>query len=366
MKNRYKFTSLLAVLFSALVLASCSTDIPHELEMGKNAFYNNNDVMAKNKFKKCADMGDSQGQFWLGYITLLLGGHYSETDSLAMTEEERGKYIFDLFQKSASQGDGDGCWGLYNCYMGGIGVVKDEKKAADYLDKSVELNSSWGYVDKGYELIHKNQVEEGLKLIKKSADAQNYRGICVLGSCYYAGVGVEKDVNKGIELLTESAEHRDVRANSALASLYFSGTDNIEPDYNKAFKYAQKGNYDGKTEYILAQCYIFGHGVEKNIDRGAYHARCSAELGFVLGQSLWASCCVDGYGTMQDAVKYYQMAAEQGDIIATTRLGKIYLNGTAGEINYTKAKKYLRKAASQGNEEAKELLERNYYLLNYY
>lgn len=75
--------------------------------------------------------------------------------------------------------------------------------------------------------------------------------------------------------------------------------------------------------------------------------------------------CADGYGTMQEAFDRYMKAADQGDTLGMTRVGKYILTGKAGKIDYAMAKRYLRKAASLGDEEAQELLKTYQILLKY-
>jgi TPR repeat protein len=259
-----KTYNLIALILCAMAFASCSkTDVPKLLEEGKNAFYAADYVKAKEAFEKCAKEDDSQGQFWLAYLTFYT--HDSETDSLAMSQEE-AKYAFDLYKKSADQNDGDGYFGMAACYMTGYGVTKDESKFIECIDKSAELNSSFGKASKGKRLIDKggaNNIKKGIALIKESAEAGNYFGKTLLGASYLDGTGVPADVNKGLGLLIESANHNDRDANSALARLYYSGMKTIPEDKVKAFKYAEKGVSDGMTHFILSMCYYKGEGTKK-------------------------------------------------------------------------------------------------------
>ena len=132
---------ILAMLLCVAAFTACSTpDIPKLLEQGKTAFYKADYSEAKNAFKECADAGDSQGQYWLAYITLNTNGHFSDNDTLNMSKEEINKYCYDFFKKSADQNDGDGYYGLALCFRNGYGVAQEKNKYTEYLDKSVELN----------------------------------------------------------------------------------------------------------------------------------------------------------------------------------------------------------------------------------
>lgn len=360
---------ILAMLLCVVAFTACSTpDIPKLLEQGKTAFYKANYSEAKNAFKECADAGDSQGQYWLAVTTFKSDGHYSETDTLAMSKEETYKYCYDLFKKSADQNDGDGYYGLALCFANGYGVAQDKNKYTEYLDKSVELNSSFGKAWKGHYLVQKGgkeNVQKGIALIKESADAGNYDGKCLLGAYYMDGVGVEKNINKGLKLLQESASHYDRRANSILARLYFFGTESIKANHAKAFKYAKKGGNDGTTTFILSMCYWTGKGTEKNEKLSAAYAWASANHGFAPGQRWWAAFCEDD-GTEEEAFGWYKKAADQGDMIGMEGVGRLLLTGKAGKTDYATAKRYLKKAASMGSQRAQQLLSTYQWELSQY
>lgn len=360
---------LVAILLGAVMFTSCSkVNVQKLLEEGKAAFYKADYVEAKNAFVKCADEGNSQGQFWLAFTTIRTGGHYSDTDTLAMAKEEVDKYIYDLYKKSADQNDGDGYYGLYTCYMQGINVVKDETKAAEYLDKAVELNSAEAKADRGNQLVQKGgaeNIQKGIVMIKESAEVCP-TGKAVLGACYMDGTGVEADVNKGLELLKGAAKQNSLWANTVLARIYYFGIKKIPANPEKAFEYALKGMNDGVIHYILSQCYYNGKGTKKDVARAAYQAQRSAECGYVLGQSWWAAFCASGYGTQAEAFDWYMKAANQGDRFSICAVGEYLLKGTAGKTDYAKAKKYLQKAASMGSTEAQELLQTYAWALSDY
>lgn len=61
-------------------------------------------------------------------------------------------------------------------------------------------------------------------------------------------------------------------------------------------------------------------------------------------------------GNYTEAVRYYRLAAQQGDADAQYNLGDCYYNGTGVTQDYEEAKKWFEKAAAQGNEAAKTLL----------
>lgn len=363
-----RYGAYVLVLIS-LIFASCSKDTAELLEEGKTAFYAAEYVKAKNAFLECSNRGDSQGQFWLAVLTNQVNGHYSETDTLKMSEDEIQKYTFDLYKKSAEQNDGDGYYGLFTCYLHGKGVVANMKEAQKCLDKSVELNSYWGYATKGRVLVTgelgEKDVNKGIEYIKKSADAKNYLGITTLGEFLVAGLGIEKDVNRGMNLLKEASEHNMVIANDVLARAYFYG-DCGERNSSLAFNYAKNGTNIDATIYILAVCYYYGEGVEQNSNLGVKLARMASRTDYAPAIRFWGDICEDGYGTKIEAFEYYMKAAELGNTYATAKVGEYLLLGTIGKTDYSLAKKCLMKAASEGSDNAQKLLSTYSGFLQYY
>lgn len=359
----------LFVIFS-IFCVSCSKDSAALIEEGKAAFYAKEYVKAKDAFLECANRGDSQGQFWLAMLTTQVNGRYSDTDTLDMSDEDRNKYVYDLYKKSADQNDGDGYYGLCCCYFNGWSVAKSTEEGQKYLDKSVELGSSWGYAFKGRTLVTGDfgatDIAKGMEYIKKSVKAENYLGMAFLGEFYIAGIAVKKDVNKGLQLLEEGANHRVGIANNALAQLYRFGLDMVEQDHSLAFKYAKEGSDNAITAFILAEGYYYGDVVEQDRDLGAKLAYKAAQSDYGNAKDLWAEICEDGYGTKKEAFEYFMKAAELGHVYATAKVGEYLLKGTAGKTDYSLAKKYLTKAASEGSEEAQKLLSTYSGILEYY
>ena len=66
----------------------------------------------------------------------------------------------------------------------------------------------------------------------------------------------------------------------------------------------------------------------------------------------------NGKGVPQDyetAVKWYRLAAEQGDALAQTNLGVMYANGTGVIQDYVRAHMWGNLGASNGNENGAKL-----------
>ena len=180
------------------------------------------------------------------------------------------------------------------------------------------------------------------------------------------GNGVENDAVEAVQCLKKVAESELVdfvlsnpkRYSLHLMSIYYvqaqldlgacyakgEGVVKNEAEAVKWFrKAAEQGNADAQT--FLADCYLFGRGVAKDEAEALTWFRRAAKQ--------------DGYGA--ERAKSYLKAVEDGDPEAQCDLASAYLTGwhRAGwqwEENEAEAIKWYRKAAEQGHEKAKQLL----------
>lgn len=99
------------------------------------------------------------------------------------------------------------------------------------------------------------------------------------------------------------------------------------------------------------------YNVEKLLQEG--------KKGSPLAQRLLGYCYSNGKGVNQDfleALKWYQEAAEQGDMQAQYELGCYYLLGYGGKINIDEALKWYQKAAEQGHANSQFQLGNSYII----
>ena len=280
------------------------------------------------------------------------------------TEKDLFK-AFEWYTKAAEQGDARAQCFLGLCYYNGLGTEKDLFKAFEWCTKSAEQGD---------------------------AMAQ-----CFLGLCYYYGVGTEKDLFKAFEWYTKAAEQGDALAQFKIAGCYYNGW-GTEKDLVKAFEWytkaAEQGN--GDAQYYLAWLFIKGEGVEKNYTKALEWSSKSAKQGQRVSKKLVAdiclnklvtaenidrglktlrelaqdSCCSDsqyklglmyemGQHVAQDdskAFELYRASAAQRYSPAEFRLGIFYYEGIAVQQNKRVGLLWIRNAASDGNQEAKDFL----------
>lgn len=173
----------------------------------------------------------------------------------------------------------------------------------------------------------KNENETIKKLMsaaeKGDVDSQN-----TLGSYYYKGKYVQKDIDKSILWYTKAAEQGYALAQFNLGALYLEGGTNETPiDLHMAIEWLTKAADQNLAEaqWALAACYYDGIGVNK--DRTT-------------------------------ATNWYRKAAEQNHAEAQSMMGVIYALGECVPADYVQAYMWGYLANSKGSQSAGILLDR--------
>ena len=139
-----------------------------------------------------------------------------------------------------------------------------------------------------------------------------------LAAEYYWGKTKTKDLEKALKLYIRAANRGDSEAKYIAGGMYYKGF-GTKKDINKAFTYlydaALDGNSTPESQKLLGQFFLQGSNVPKN------------------------------YG---EALKWYLLAAENGDRDAQSELAFLYYTGRAGERSFEKAFYWYEKSAYQG------------------
>jgi len=112
---------------------------------------------------------------------------------------------------------------------------------------------------------------------------------------------------------------------------------------------AQQGH--AAAQFQLANMYYDGKGVNKNSDKTVHWCEKAAQQGDADAQYMLGALYFVGSGVSQDNSKaqhWYQKAAQQDHVSAQLSLGMMYFRGN----DLAMAKKWLTKAAKQGNQDA--------------
>ena len=126
---------------------------------------------------------------------------------------------------------------------------------------------------------------------------------------------------EGVKWLQKAADQGHEKAQLELAKCYLTG-EGVKKDKAEAFKIYRKAADAGSVEalYELHDCYLLGQGVEKDMAKAMEVLRKSAEKGYVEAQMRLGLDYQLGNGDtpvdLAEAVKWYKLAAAQGDSLA--------------------------------------------------
>lgn len=200
----------------------------------------------------------------------------------------------------------------------------------------------------------------------------------LLGTSYYYGLGVEADSEEAVSQLTKAADQGDAIAMYLLGNAYASGTGTSRDEAKAKEMYAKfiaVGEADsgenagsGRIQAYLADCYAYGKGTEKNVDKAAAAAEKAASADLtVFDMVKLADSYVEGVFTKTDDTAD---AAEAADTIAAeaTAEGETETETPAipaeAEGLYAKALDSIKTLTDAGNVKAKKALG-DYYFNGY-
>ena len=195
----------------------------------------------------------------------------------------------DYLKQSAAAGYGRANALLFEIYMKGQGVQKDEKKAMDYLRSGVMQNDAQSVFDMANALVD--------------------------------GLGIEKNLPEAINFFERAIKLGSPMAPRYLANLYSNGIIG-SADYTKARAYYEIGSSrnDYVSSYILGNLYLKGVGVQQDANIS----------------NLYFTKALNGL----------QSWMAHGDEGAVCYLGEIYLNGRSVQKSIEKGMSYLKQGAS--------------------
>ncbi|MDI2091771.1 tetratricopeptide repeat protein [Commensalibacter oyaizuii] len=244
---------------------------------------------------------------------------------------------------------------------------------------------------------------EAFRWYSYAAQCGHLSAIRTIGLLYLNGLGVEKSVDRAIHFFKSAAQKGDVTSIITLGDLALQlpqssiDLDEIIQEFlipgaeqgNQAIMFnlamallkSNSNNSDVEKEkqarewlrrcceeivparYWYARLLIQGTGGDKDITEGYKWMASAADAGFAEAQLLWAGILLEGYANngqimAQEALKYYHLAAEQGNIPAMFALGAMYGGGNHIEPDRVKAQEWFTKAAEKGHPKAQLMLGR--------
>ena len=212
--------------------------------------------------------------------------------------------------------------GLGLCYLHGVGTTKNQQMALQYIQEATE--STWHfpiktkadlyiaiaefYAQVTYPLAHHERVVEYLNQAAGLQSAEAHWCLYLLYSANELAIPLDADL--ALKHLQQAVEYGHVQASTALAKLQLEHPKDHPETSLQLLQQAAAQHY-AEAQYLLAQCYEKGIGVE--ID-------------------------------LAQAAEYYRLAAQQFHPVALTALGRMYMYGEGVERDLGTAQIWLKKA----------------------
>lgn len=153
---------------------------------------------------------------------------------------------------------------MYQCYSQGIGVKRDEQKAAKYKAMLAEAGSAEEKFKLALDYINHQQPDKAIPWLRQAAKANHVGAIFYLGRLLYRGTGVAQNREQGIALMEKAAVRDFPGACLEMGKIYLSGNE-IARDAQKGAAYLQKvAGLSPEGGWLLAQCYLKGDGVQQD------------------------------------------------------------------------------------------------------
>ncbi len=352
-----KFLLLAIVLFVSpfAVIDARTTEgkenqVPDYYQEFMDAYDKQDYAKALKIIRPVAERGNPLAQVVLG--TLYLDGEGVNQD---MTE------AFRLFSLSAETEFVEGQYWTGYMYENGLGVKQDYAKAVVYYEKSAKQDSERAMLRLGlmYEEGRgvRRDKKSALGWYVKAAELGEIESMYRAGLLYISDDPEINDENKGVSLLLEAAGKDHKMACVLIGMNYIAGTGGVSKDTVQGFYFLKKGARLGSptASFLLGSFYEDGKIVPRNYKEAVRWYQIAVDNGAPQAQGLLGDMYRDGRGVKKDyrkALQLYRKGAEGGANNAMSSLSGMYEKGMGVKKDLFQAYVWCRAAALTGSEEA--------------
>uniref|UniRef100_A0A7S2RHK4 Uncharacterized protein n=1 Tax=Mucochytrium quahogii TaxID=96639 RepID=A0A7S2RHK4_9STRA len=352
-------------------------DVTALVALGQIHFYGARGVerdaaMAVHYFRLAAATGDPTAQTSLGYM--LAKGMGTEQDVDA---------AFKNFTSAAEAGSAGALNGLGYLYLYGLGVKQDSTKALRYFNDAAEQGNSEAYYNLGALYVsgvgvRRRNYNSAVKYFTLATQKGHTLAMHKLAQMNLHAIGTRKNCNHALQLFKEVAERGDIVRLLSRGFSYWNNDDDPESalqmylvaselgyevaQSNAAWLLESGADIRGgiKPEPVEGQEQV---GDEKeNEEKEKPEVEEVDELAEVIGTLMalgyeYLSAMFPEMATVrgsEDALRLYELAAEQGNVEARLKIGDFYYYGM-GELkdpNFELAAEHYKQASNLHNAQA--------------
>ena len=317
-----------------------------EIKKAEQIFLNYKLDVAFELFKKLAENGNGRAMYFLGEFYSQPYGKTKKDNKKAKEWRIKGKEAGDVLAALnvaySLPEDSDEANRIF------FGLYEDVLKLAEDGDIFAQNELADMYL---YGHGIEEDKEEGVKWLKKSAEAGYWRSMSKLADCYSDGVGVLQDELKAIDLYKKVYELGSGEAANGIGLIYDNQNNSEEAVkwYRKGF---EKG--DSRSGYNLAYCYSNGIGVSQDELKALELYKKVYELG--LGNAAnRIGLIYDNQNNSGEAVKWYRKGFDKGDDWSGYNLAYCYSYGIGVPQDKQKALELYKKVYELGGSASGEV-----------
>ena len=328
-------------------------NVDAQFYLGEMYFYGHgvdqSDSEAFSWYRRAAEQGDSFAQYYLGWM-------YENGRGVKQSYTEA---VF-WYRKAAEQDFADAQFNLGNMYYDGRGVNQSYSDAVYWYLKAAKQGHADAQVNLGIIYEYGYGVEqsssEAFSWCLRAAEQGNATAQLYLSVMYEEGRGIEQSDSEAVSWCHKAAEQGNANAQLNLARMYKEGKCVGQSD-SEAYYWCRKAAEQGVAiaQNNLGRMYDEGRGVEQSYSEAASWYRKAAEQGLADAQVMLGWMYSEGRGVMQsdsEAASWYCKAADQGNVYAQLKLGYMYFVGKGVIKNYSESLAWNLKAADQGDSQA--------------
>lgn len=301
-------------------------------------------------WKRSADAGDMTS-------IMILAAFYE--GRFGYPEKQSAKEAIRLYNKAAALRNPQAMVTLGSRLLNGPEELRDESRGREWLKTAIDSREYNACLVLGdYEENVKKDLKAALAAYQRGSDVDQVDCMLRLADMYFAGRGVEKDLDRGQAMLVKAAGKGSPTAQFRIAAQLLSGE---KPELGTGYAHllaAANGNLlEAQNE--LGLFYISGKmGVADHAAGVAWLTR-AAKSGSPAAQNNLAALYEAGAASLernlQNALDLYGLAAGQGHAPALLALARLLSGGGDVKLDLPKAWAMASLVAEAGDESAKKL-----------
>ena len=266
-------------------------------------------------------------------LAVLLGSagmSWSADFQKGLTAYESGDYATALreWKPLAEQGNASAQYNLGVMYDNGQGVSEDDEEAVKWYTLAAEQGNPQSQGNLGVMYEHGQGVpkddKEAVKWYRLAAEQGHASAQYLLGMMYDDGDGVPEDDKEAMKWYRLASEQGHASAQYHLGLMYDDG-DGVPEDDKEAMKWyklaGEQGNVDAQKKVQEFQKKIAEQNELRELQARAKRGDADAQFSLGLMYDMGKGVSEDD----KEAVKWYKLAAEQGNPDAQERYGELVL-----------------------------------------